>query len=530
MRKIFNINGDCKPELHYMVNLKGRLQQTKEMIDAGQYFTINRARQYGKTTMLRALERFLANDYTVVNLDFQLMSHGDFETEEAFVMAFAREVLDAFEGREGMTCDIAGELETFADGQMAGATLSRLFRCLQKWCRQSEKKIVLIVDEVDSASSNQIFLDFLAQLRGGYINRDRRITFQSVILASVYDVKNIKRKIRSENEHKMNSPWNIAAEFSVDMSFSSEDIQGMLEEYERDNITGMNVPKMAHWIYEYTSGYPLLVSWLCKLMDEQTTGHTDCTGNQMAWTKKGFLEAVKILLTEPNTLFDSLFNKLEDYPELDRVLRSLLFDGKEIPYVLGNRPIEMAMMFGFVRRSGNSVVVANRIFETLLYNFFLISSEAQQEKIYNEALKDKNQFLKNGRLDMRLVLEKFVSHFDELYGDRGQTFYEEDGRRYFLLYLRPIINGSGHYYIEAQTRNQERTDIIVDYGGEQFVIELKIWRGDAYHTHGEQQLIDYLSHYHLQKGYMLTFNFNKKKTPGIREIMIGDKIIIEATV
>lgn len=38
---------------------------------------------------------------------------------------------------------------------------------------------------------------------------------------------------------------------------------------------------------------------------------------------------------------------------------------------------------------------------------------------------------------------------------------------------------TGYYYTESQTRNMERTDIIVDYHGEQFVIEIKIWRGNV---------------------------------------------------
>lgn len=529
MRKIFNISADCKPDLHYMVDISERLSQIKEMVDAGQYFTVNRARQYGKTTMLRALEKYLAKEYTVVSIDFQMVSDADFEKEVFFSAAFSREVLDAAGEQEGMPKEVAEELEAFACGRVANVTLSRLFHCFQKWCRISEKKIVLMIDEVDSASNNQIFVDFLAQLRGSYINRDRRPTFQSVILAGVYDVKNIKRKIRPEDAHKVNSPWNIAAEFSVDMSFSVKDIQGMLKEYERDNVTGMDVSEMAERIYDYTAGYPFLVSWLCKLMDERVSESSEFAGDKgRAWTKEGFLDAVNILLTEPNTLFDSLFHKLEDYPELEQVLKRLLFEGKEIPYVLGDRPIEMALMFGFVRRSGNLVIVANRIFETLLYNFFLIGT--QQEKIYDEALKDKNQFIQNGHLDMHLVLEKFVLHFNDLYGELGQTFYEEDGRRFFLLYLRPIINGTGHYYVEAQTRNRERTDIIVDYGGEQFIVELKVWRGDAYHTRGEKQISDYLDYYHLKKGYMLSFNFNKKKESGVREVLIGNKLLIEAVV
>lgn len=96
--------------------------------------------------------------------------------------------------------------------------------------------------------------------------------------------------------------------------------------------------------------------------------------------------------------------------------------------------------------------------------------------------------------------------------------------------MKPIINGVGNYYVESQTRNRERTDVIVDYQGEQFVVELKIWRGNEYHTRGEAQLLEYLNHYHLDKGYMLSFNFNKKKRVGVKQVVIHDKVLIEAVV
>ena len=54
MKKIFNTSADCKPALHYMVNIDNKLAEIKEMVDRGDYFTINRARQYGKTTTLKA--------------------------------------------------------------------------------------------------------------------------------------------------------------------------------------------------------------------------------------------------------------------------------------------------------------------------------------------------------------------------------------------------------------------------------------------------------------------------------------------
>ena len=74
------------------------------------------------------------------------------------------------------------------------------------------------------------------------------------------------------------------------------------------------------------------------------------------------------------------------------------------------------------------------------------------------------------------------------------------------------------------------TDLIIDYYGVQFIIEMKVWRGNAYHERGEAQLTGYLDHYHLKKGYMLSFNFNKTKETGLREIQLGDKILIEAVV
>ena len=135
-----------------------------------------------------------------------------------------------------------------------------------------------------------------------------------------------------------------------------------------------------------------------------------------------------------------------------------------------------------------------------------------------------------GHLNMRKVLEKFVETFDYLYGDQNESFLEEAGRRYFMLFLKPIINGIGNCYVEPETRNRERMDLVVDYRGEQFVVEMKIWHGDAYNKRGEKQIAEYLEYYGLKKGYMISFNFNKKKEIGVKEIIVGDKVLIEAVV
>lgn len=375
MSKIFNVAGNCKSKIHYMVDIKERLIKIKEMVDRGDYFTINRARQYGKTTTIRELCHFLEEDYLVISMDFQKeMSDAKFRNENAFSLAFANAFLWKINGFESILTEkvqnIIDDLNDVIHNRKEDLELVELFRYLSSVCRYSEKPLVLIIDEVDSATNNQVFIDFLAQLRGYYIDRDESPTFQSVILAGVYDVKNIKRKLRPEDDHKTNSPWNIAADFPVDMSFSAKGIAGMLSDYEKDHKTGMNINKISELIYDYTSGYPFLVSRICKLIDEQVAGTEAFPDKSASWTKAGFLEAIKLLLAEKNTLFESLTGKLTEYPQLKQMLYALLFQGQSISYNPDDDAIAMARMFGFVKVENHAVVVANRIFETCLYNLW----------------------------------------------------------------------------------------------------------------------------------------------------------------
>ena len=532
MLRYFNTEGRCIPKKHYMVPLEERLKVIKEQfVDQEKYFVINRGRQYGKTTTLRALAEYLQYEYIVVSIDFQGIGSEEFASAETFTWAFANVFLSAFkkvmmrhDEKEWLLKPLRDFVENAAD-----RSLRELFVRLSKICEASNKPIVLMIDEVDSASNNQVFIDFLAQLRGYYLDREDSPIFHSVILAGVYDIVNLKLKIRSQSEHQYNSPWNIAADFDVDMSFSAKQIAAMLREYETDHHTGMEVEAVAEYLYQYTSGYPYLVSALCKIIDEKLLLQDAFADEHSIWTMEGIEAAVRIILRMKATLFDSMIKHITEYPELKELLYAMLFKGEQIVYSQDNHTIELARMFGYIQDDGNRVKVANRIFETRLYNLFL-SEEELSNAICRKAKENKSQFVYNGRLNMERILEKFVEHFNDIYGENNNKFIEDCGRKFFLLYLRPIINGTGNYYIEAQTRDERRTDVIVDYAGEQFIIEMKIWRGNEYHERGERQLTEYLDYFHQNRGYLLSFNFNKKKEAGIKTITIGNKTIVEAVI
>ena len=98
--KRFNITGTCFDDKHYMVNIDERVQQIKKMVDRGDYFCINRGRQYGKTTTLRYLKKALEAEYTVFSISFEGMSDSSFESLESCGKAFFDKIQETVESKE----------------------------------------------------------------------------------------------------------------------------------------------------------------------------------------------------------------------------------------------------------------------------------------------------------------------------------------------------------------------------------------------------------------------------------------------
>jgi hypothetical protein len=325
----------------------------------------------------------------------------------------------------------------------------------------------------------------------------------------VYDIKNIKLKLMSEGlytpaatEDKVyNSPWNIAVKFDVDMSFSSEEITTMLKEYETEHNTGMNIDEISKEIYKYTSGYPFLVSRICQCADEELNKN---------WTPGGVREAVTILLNEKNTLFDDLFKNLENNKDLYTLIYDMLIVGEKRTFNADNPTLSLAMMYGIITDSKPHASISNRIFEIRICNYFASKDElASSAKKISGVLQE--DVVKNGRFDMELCLRKFADHYAELFSEADTAFFERHGRMLFLSYLRPLINGQGFYHIESQFTDLRRMDIIVDFGRDQFILELKLWKGEKYHEEAYEQLLGYMESKKAAIGYLLTFDFRKGK-------------------
>ena len=153
MERYFNISADCRPNVHYMADIQGRLSALKSMMERGEYITINRARQYGKTTLLKALGPYLGDDYAVLSLDFQKLSHKDFKTEELFVKALAREIMKKPVFQKEVPEDAAAGFGQLAAGTGENMGLADLFELFSIWCGESGRPVIFLVDEADSAAN-----------------------------------------------------------------------------------------------------------------------------------------------------------------------------------------------------------------------------------------------------------------------------------------------------------------------------------------------------------------------------------------
>ena len=391
---------------------------------------------------------------------------------------------------------------------------------ITKIIEEHNQDMILIIDEVDKSSGNRVFMQFLGVLRNKYLAMASKedITFKSVILGGVNDIKNMKLQMRDENSRVFNSPWNVAADFRIDMSFSSEEIETMLNDYVNETGEFMDEKLIASEIRNFTSGYPYLVSRLCKNIDEYI-------GKE--WTLDGLHKSIKMTLNEHNTLFDDVIKNFENYEEIKTVVYQILIQGKQIAY--NPFAYEKGIMYGILAEKDGKLVVHNKIFESLLYDYLLAQREVQ--KIASRFTQvDQSEMIDYEKLNMEKVLLKFQKFMYEQYREEDEHFYETNGRLIFLAYLKPILNGKGFSFVEPQTRQNKRMDVVITYGHKKYIVELKIWNGEVYRVKGIEQLTQYIKEQGLKEGYLLTFNFNKSKVYSAQWTEVNDNKIFEVVV
>jgi len=183
MSREFNIFGPVYPDRHYHVDRTEVKQAIQEKIENGRYFTLNAARQAGKTTLFREVIVELAEtkDYFGILLSFESMRGYDRDAfYEQLALTMIRRNMPSLQKEDGET-QLPSPIGIKHQGDFV------------IWLRQISAVLnrqgLLIIDEFDAAGA-ELAEPMLGAFRDMYLNRHdpTEYALQSIILVGVRNI------------------------------------------------------------------------------------------------------------------------------------------------------------------------------------------------------------------------------------------------------------------------------------------------------------------------------------------------------
>jgi len=497
MQRYFNTTGFCRPEKHYMVNpTRGLLKEIYQLIENEQYFLIHAPRQSGKTTLLHSLCRQINVEGKNIALTFSLENAGykNIPVKEAMYLMVdtlytaAKQILPKNE----LPPDIANYKE------YAGL----LFSYLTDWSQQQTKPIVLFIDEIDSIW-DEVLISTLRQLRNGFQYRPNGFP-ASVALIGLRDIREYKTKVKElDGEMGSGSPFNVKAESFFLKNFTKEQITQLFQQYTEE--TGQQFSEsVIDLIHIYTGGQPWLVNALANEITVKILKND--------YSKEITLEIVETakenLIKRRDTHLDSLMDKLKE-TRVKNIIQNII-SGSRTESDSFNDDLQYCIDLGIVIETTEGLKITNKIYNEIIPRVLNLNFQESLKPIISPDI-----FFKDGKLNLNFLLKEFQKFYRRHFESWMQGFsYHEVGRQLLLMaFLQRIINGGGKIDREM-AYGRGRTDLTIEFGGETFIIELKINYDSETRQDGLEQLSGYLDKVGQSKGYLMLFEpKSSKKVP-----------------
>ena len=488
MRRFFNTTGYCRPEKHYMVDpLRGIKPEIDSLLENEQYFLIHAPRQTGKTTLLHALAKQINQEGKYICMVFSIENAGyrGITVQDAMLLMI-RSLFDAatfFLPKE----ELPEKSENYQPIQ------DLLYRYLGDWCKKQKKPVVLLMDEIDSVWDD-ILISTLRQLRNGFQFRPRGFPI-SVALVGLRDIRDFKMRIREKNGALgSGSPFNIKAESFRLGNFTKEQVTQLLNQHTIDTGQAFN-PEVINLIYDYTGGQP----WLVNALANEIVAKILKGDSSKEITTEMVDTAKENLINRRDTHLDSLMDKLKE-EKVKNIIQGII-SGNRINTDTYNDDLQYTIDLGIVTKTNEGLVISNKIYSEIIPR--VLNSNWQDSLL---PITDPQWFIKGGKLQVDSLLkefQKFYRRHSESWLDNFS--YREAGKQLLLMaFLQRIVNAGGKIDREM-AYGRGRTDLIIDYGGETHILELKI----NYHSYtledGLDQLSAYLDKAGLKHGYLILF-------------------------
>ncbi len=498
----FAIAGPVKPLKHYYIPHRLDEKNIKKLIKQQHYFVLHAPRQSGKTTGIEILVRQIneEGEYKAlyVNVESAQASRGDFiKSMKTIVDSFARYATQFLQANDSIF-NLVKEISK----NITGDSLAIL---LQDWSKTSEKPIVLVIDEIDSLVGDTL-ISILRQIRSGYSGRPEFFP-QAICLVGVRDVRDYR--IWSDSEQSTilgGSAFNIKAESFTLENFSREQVANLYFQHTQE--TGQKFTQEAiDYAYELTQGQPWLTNMLgyqACLEDPLMTDEPGTADASKIVTKEVIERAKETIIRRRDTHIDVLIARLQE----ERVAKIIdaIINGEQESLDVSQDDIQYVLDLGLLIRKDKQLVIANPIYQEIIpreIGNVLQDTIVQKIAWYQSA---------DGSLDMQKLMPAIQQFFREN-GDiwESRNPYKEAAPHIILMaFLQRVINGGGRIYREYAL-GRKRVDLLIEFGEQRIVVELKLFRGKDTLTKGLEQTKKYMEISNATEGHLVIFDRLSKK-------------------
>jgi hypothetical protein len=471
--RYFNTSGPCDPKRHYTVMREALIETGRTMVEQGRYFTIFAPRQAGKTTYFQLLiEKLKAKGtYTPIWISFEHLK--EYSKEDFY---------------QGMAIQFGEELSEYDIPLEPSLRKSDELLNLLKTIQRQVKPLILFIDEFEGIP-DCVLSELMHTFRMIY-HRKKYYGLHSVILVGVSTI--------AELVVSSASPFNMVDELKIPY-FTFAEVQELIQQYvtESGQVFAQEVIKA---VYENTQGQPGLVCGICAHLVEKVV-----TDRSKSVTMNNFYPTLKYFLTER---FDkNIQNIVRKAREKKEFMVRLLFSDRPIAFTVNEPDIAYLFAHGVVDNVNGVVEITVPLYSKVLITAFrpLINGEIEH---YFSAHEKLGEYITPEGLNMRAILTKYREYvrrrgfraFDTEHLKEGAWHYSLDG---FVSFF--IESLEGQTFIEVRT-GRGRTDILILYRNQKYIIETKIFTNDAYFQKGKAQLAEYLASEGLEEGYYVVFS------------------------
>lgn len=470
--RIFNTSGPCDPDQHYTVMREELVTKGQRFVEQGRYFTIFAPRQAGKTTYFQLLFRHLAmHGYTPVWISFEGLKT---LTRERFYKALHHLLQREF-AKHGI----------HSTQNIVDAFDVQLY--LEQVSAQTQA-IVLVIDEFEDIP-DAVLSELMHTLRALYQKRDYH-KLHALILVGVSTV--------AELVLSSASPFNVVDELRIPY-FTLAQVEELIGQHITE--TGQSFEdEVITAIYENTAGQPGLVCALCQyLVTERVPDRSQPV------TMAAFYPTLTHFLTDR---FDkNIVNIVQKAREKQEFMLRVLFDDNPIPFTVNDPTIAYLYAHGVIANSDGYVDIPIPLYSKSLIIAFrpLINGESKHYVSAHDTFRD---YVTDQGLNLHALLKKYRDYiqrrgfhaFDTQHLKEGAWHYSLDN---FLTFFLEQLGGES--FIEVPS-GRGRTDILILYRQQKYIIETKVFTSLTRFENGKAQLADYLTSEGVAEGYYVVFS------------------------